>query len=181
MNDSDVKRIRQAVFQLINTRSAEESARNILNKVSEEVRKLEFEVIPELMHELGVTRIELEGIDVAIKQYYRASIPEAKRQAAMQWLRDNDWGDLIKREIRTKFGRGQDKLASKLIKFLGQNGWAYDDHEQVNHMTLTAWVKEQTQKGNANIPMELLGAHIGERVVLKVEGDENGQRANQES
>jgi hypothetical protein len=124
------------------------------------------------MHELGVTKITLEGIDVAIKSYYRASIPIIKRPEAFEWLRSNGFEDLIKREIRTKFARGADGSANKLIKYIAAQGWAYDDNEQVNHATLTAWLKEQIEKkNNFSIPLDTLGAYIGERAVLKIEGE----------
>src|SRR5215475_11367366 len=136
MNETDVKRLRQAIFQLINARAAEEAAQAALKRATEEVNKLEFEIVPTIMHEMGVNSIGLDGIDLNLKSYYRASIPVAKKPEAFMWLRHNGFEDLIKRHIDVNFVRGQDKMASKLIKYLVAQGWPYDDKEQVNHATL---------------------------------------------
>jgi hypothetical protein len=68
--------------------------------------------------------------------------------------------------------RGQDKLATKLIKFLAHNGWVYEDNEQVNSATLGAWLREQFEGGNINVPLDLLGGFIGERAILKIDKGE---------
>jgi hypothetical protein len=172
MEDADLNRIRQAVFQLINIQSAEEKAIDALTKITQELHKLEFEIIPELMHELGVQKIVLDdSINLEVKPFYRAAIPVERRNEAFDWLRANGFGDLIKREISVKFPRGQDDAATALIRAIVEQGWAYQDSEQVNKSTLGAWLREQFERGNANLPLEKLGGFIGERCVLKIKGE----------
>jgi hypothetical protein len=66
MEEPDLNRIRQAVFQLINVRSALEKTQAQLEKTTKELLQLETEIIPDLMHELGLGAIELDGINLQL-------------------------------------------------------------------------------------------------------------------
>ena len=67
------------------------------------------------MNEMSLSSLKLaDGSSVEVKKIYGASIPIAKREAAFNWLRDNDLGDIIKNEITVSFGRGEDNKASTI-------------------------------------------------------------------
>ena len=64
-------------------------------------------VIPELLAEQALTSIKMEdGSTVSVKKEFRATIPkdEGRREAALQWLRDQGLGDIIKNNVSVTFG-----------------------------------------------------------------------------
>jgi hypothetical protein len=169
MNERDITRIKQVTLRLMSQRKRRLELETELAEAVSKEHELEFDIIPTLMHELQIKDITLDGdIELRVGPFYRAAIPEANRPKAFDWLRKHNFGGIIKHEIKTTFTTEQDKAAQELTKILKEHGWNYDDREAVHHMTLTAFVKEQIEKGNAKLPLDLLGAFVGEKATLKL-------------
>ena len=142
-------------------------AEDILKGHKEQYRKLTEETIPEALAELGMTSFRMEdGSSIEVKPFYSASITEARRAEAFQWLRDNGFDDIIKNTVSVRFGRGEDELCNRLLGMLGQQGFPVDQSEKVEPSTLKAWVKERVTRGE-QFPMELFGAYIGKKASIK--------------
>jgi len=129
--------------------------------------KLTEQAIPEALAETGMRGFVMEdGSKVELKDFYSASISAARKAEAFQWLRDHKMDDLIKNTVSVKFGRGEDELCSRLLEILGTQGYPAEQTEKIEPMTLKAWVKEQTERGN-EFPMDLFGAYIGQKAIIK--------------
>ena len=133
----------------------------------DQLRKLTEQAIPEALAETGMRGFVMEdGSKVELKDFYSASISAATKAEAFQWLRDHKMDDLIKNTVSVKFGRGEDELCSRLLEILGTQGYPAEQTEKIEPMTLKAWVKEQTERGN-EFPMDLFGAYIGQKAIIK--------------
>lgn len=72
-----------------------------LKQRKEQYRKLTEEVIPEALTGLGLKSFRMDdGSSIEVKAFYSASITEAKRAEAFQWLRDNGYDDIIKNTFK---------------------------------------------------------------------------------
>lgn len=139
----------------------------MLKATKEQFRKLTEETIPEALTELGMKGFVMDdGSQVTIKPFYGASIPEARRAEAYQWLRDHGFDDIIKNTVSVRFGRGEDELCARLLNLLGEQGFPADQAEKIEPATLKAWAKEQVERGNA-IPADLFGLFIGQKAIIK--------------
>jgi hypothetical protein len=107
-----------------------------------------------------------DGSSIEVKPFYSASITEARRAEAFQWLRDHGFDDIIKNTVSVRFGRGEDELCNRLLGMLGQQGFPVEQSEKVEPSTLKAWVKERVTRGE-QFPMELFGAYIGKKASIK--------------
>ena len=133
----------------------------------DQLRKLTEQAIPEALAETGMRGFVMEdGSKVEIRDFYSASISAARKAEAFQWLRDHKMDDLIKNTVSVKFSRGEDELCSRLLEILGTQGYPAEQTEKIESMTLKAWVKEQTERGN-EFPMDLFGAYIGQKAIIK--------------
>ena len=130
-------------------------------------RKVSESDIPEAMGTLGVDSIKLlNGRQIQIVKKYSATISMANKVKALQWLRENGFGGLIKRKVGAEFGKGDDEQAAHLLSELGgRNLYVYDD-ANVHHSTLRAFVKEQMEMGS-NLPEELFGVYVVNRATIK--------------
>ena len=129
--------------------------------------KLTDEEMPAMLAEIGMASFSLDdGSTIDIKQTYGASIRVEKRPEAFEWLRDNGYDDMIKNTVACQFGRGEDDQASAFAAFAQQQGYAPDQKTEVHPQTLRAFVKERCEAGE-EFPMELFGAWIGQRAVIK--------------
>ena len=153
------------------------SQRELENKIKqqeEELRETKRQLkqvsevdIPEALAESGLSEIKLtDGTKVSVQQFYSASIPKDKIDEALDWLRDNGHGDLIKNAISVDFGKGEDEQAAKLKQQLAKQGRSLTDKTGVHPQTLRAFAREQVEKGQ-NLPLDLLGIYIGQKTVIK--------------
>lgn len=136
-----------------------------LELANEALAKVRDFLLPDAMMSVGMESFKLkDGTAILISKFYSASIPKDRTTTAFAWLRNNGFSELIKREIKTKFGKGQDDIANKMLQLLKENfpNWQWEDKEAVHPQTLKAFVREQIEAGKP-IPMEDLGVFIGNR------------------
>lgn len=129
--------------------------------------KLTDEEMPAMLAEIGMSSFALDdGSTVDIKQTYGASILVDKRPEAFEWLRDHGYDDIIKNTVACQFGRGEDDLANAFSAFAQSQGYTPTQKTEVHPQTLRAFVKERCEAGD-EFPMELFGAWVGQRAVIK--------------
>jgi len=125
------------------------------------VKTLSQEIIPAKMQELGLESLTLkDGSAVQVKQLVQASITAENRETAFTWLRDNGHGDLIKNQVSTAFGRGDDETAKQFIDNAKSLGLEPTQRVWVEPMTLKAFVREKIEEG-VDIPTETFGVYVG--------------------
>ena len=137
-----------------------------LKKKKEEELKLSENEIPNLMQKAGAASIKLtDGTAVEIKPYYGARIPASRTEEAFDWLRENNFADLIKNNVTLTFGRNEDNMAKSLVDELRQKGHNVKQAEKVEPMTLKAFVREQIEKGK-DVPADLFGVYVATRTKI---------------
>jgi hypothetical protein len=156
------------VARAIRDKEAEiESLEKTLKARKEDLRKQSEEELPSMMAEIGVNSFELDdGSRVTVKDLYGGHISAANRDAAYQWLRENNFDDIIKNTLSIVFGRGEDQEADRYMKILEGHGLLPEQNTGVHSSTLKAWIKERMEAGD-EFPMDLFGAYIGQRAIIK--------------
>ena len=156
------------VARAIRDKEAEiESLEKTLKARKEALRKQSEEELPSMMAEIGVNSFELDdGSRVTVKDLYGGHISAANRDAAYQWLRENNFDDIIKNTLSIVFGRGEDQEADRYMKILEGHGLLPEQNTGVHSSTLKAWIKERMEAGD-EFPMDLFGAYIGQRAIIK--------------
>ena len=85
-----------------------------MKAVKLEKHKLSTENIPALMDEMGMDRVDVDGLTVSRKMIVHASIPSDRKEEAFAWLRENGLDDIIKNDVTCSFGKGEDNLQGTL-------------------------------------------------------------------
>jgi hypothetical protein len=143
-----------------------------LSQTKRNLIRLTTETIPQAMDEAGIDRIglpasgNLPAVDLTITPHYSANIwaswPPEKRKAAFDALTELGHGDLIKTEITTTFRRDQrDEALSLQRHLIDTYNLNPTLQESVHSKTLTAWLREQYERGNPLPPLDVIGAFIG--------------------
>jgi hypothetical protein len=128
---------------------------------------LSAEVIPTMMAEMGLSHLKLmDGSSVDVKPNYSANITIANKDAAFQWLRDNNLGDIIKNEISVSFGRNEDNKAADYASLASERGYQPTQKLKVEPMTLKALVRERIENGK-EMPVELFNIFVGNKTTIK--------------
>ena len=125
------------------------------------------EVIPTMMSEMGFSELKLhDGSHLKVSTTYRATISEANKEAAFNWLRNNGLGDIIKNEISVSFGRNEDNKAADYAALAQERGFQPTQKLKVEPMTLKALVRERIEAGK-EMPTEIFGVYSENKTTIK--------------
>jgi hypothetical protein len=139
---------------------------NIKN-TKKELDHVSGEIIPTMMSEMGLSHLKLmDGSSVDVKPNYSASITIANKEAAFNWLRENNLGDIIKNEISVSFGRNEDNKAADYAALAEGQGFQPQQKLKVEPMTLKALVRERIEAGK-EMPTELFNVYVGNKTTIK--------------
>ena len=142
---------------------AEESMKNL----KKEYLRISGEVIPTMMSEMGLAELKLQdGSHLKVSTSYRATITEANKEAAFNWLRNNGLGDIIKNEISVSFGRNEDNKAADYADLAKSHGFQPTQKLKVEPMTLKALVRERIEAGK-EMPTEIFGVFTENKTTIK--------------
>ncbi len=166
--DTDkTKDIANLCNELLSQNKTVEQAEIALKNAKAEQLRLSEEVIPAVMSEAGISMLKLEdGSSVEVAPYYYAKIPEDKKTEAFEWLRENNFGDLVKNNLTLSFNKGEDSDAARIKAELEAKGLVVDQKEDIHWQTLRGFVKEQIEK-NKTIPSDLFGLYVANRTKIK--------------
>jgi hypothetical protein len=143
-----------------------EDAEAHIKTLKQEKHKLSVENIPALMDEMGVERLDVDGLTVERKMIVAASIPVANKDQAFAWLREQGLDDIIKNDVTLTFGKGEDNLAGNLVGLLQEKGYDPRTKTHVHPSTLKAFVKERVMDGKP-IDLDMFGAFISNAAQIK--------------
>lgn len=125
--------------------------------------------LPDAMVEAGVTKLtSASGAELKLSDFVTGSLPKEpeKRNAALAQLVKEGGTDLIKNNVVVAFTRSQHNAAAALADDLRKMGHTAEMISDVNHMQLTAFVREKLRNGE-EVAYEKLGCFVGR--VVKIE------------
>ena len=132
-----------------------------------DIEYLSGEVIPTMLSEMGLSFLKLQdGSSVEVKTNYSATITQANKEAAFNWLRENGLSDIIKNEISVSFGRNEDNKAADYAELAKGQGLEPRQKLKVEPMTLKALVRERMEAGK-EMPTELFNIYVGNKTTIK--------------
>ena len=138
-----------------------------LKDLKKEHQRISGEVIPTMMSEMGLSELKLQdGSHLKVSTSYRATITEANKEAAFNWLRNNGLGDIIKNEISVSFGRNEDNKAASYAELAKGQGFQPTQKMKVEPMTLKALVRERIEAGK-DMPTEIFGIFSENKTTIK--------------
>ena len=140
---------------------------NALKEKKKQIQHISGEVIPTMMSEMGLAELKLhDGSHLKVSTSYRATITEANKEAAFNWLRNNGLGDIIKNEISVSFGRNEDNKAADYAELAKGQGFQPTQKMKVEPMTLKALVRERIEAGK-EMPTEIFGIFSENKTTIK--------------
>ena len=144
-----------------------ETGENNIKDLKKEYQRISGEVIPTMMSEMGLAELKLQdGSHLKVSTTYRATITEANKETAFNWLRDNGLGDIIKNEILVSFGRNEDNKAADYAALAEERGYQPTQKLKVEPMTLKALVRERIEAGK-EMPTEIFNVFVGNKTTIK--------------
>ncbi len=139
----------------------------IMRDTKKQIEKVSGDIIPTMMSEMGLSELKLQdGSHLKVSTSYRATITEANKEAAFNWLRNNGLGHIIKNEISVSFGRNEDNKAATYAELAKGQGFQPTQKMKVEPMTLKALVRERIEAGK-EMPTEIFGVFSENKTTIK--------------
>ena len=137
-----------------------------LKQRKQELEQISGEAIPTMLTEMGLSYLKLaDGSSVEVKTNYSATITQANKEKAFNWLRDNGLGDIIKNEMTVSFGRNEDNKAAAYAELAMGQGYQPTQKMKVESMTLKALVRERIENGK-EMPTDIFNVFVGNRTKI---------------
>ena len=163
----NIQSLADQVESLEKVASTIEAAEENLKLLKKKRDHISGEVIPTMMSEMGLAELKLhDGSHLKVSTTYRATITEANKEAAYNWLRNNGLGDIIKNEISVSFGRNEDNKAADYAELAKGQGFQPTQKMKVEPMTLKALVRERIEAGK-EMPTEIFGVFSENKTTIK--------------
>ena len=132
-----------------------------LKELKEQQKYISNFTIPEIMEKMDLTSLKLrDGSELSIKKVFSATIKADKKAEAIQWLRDNGLGDIVKNEITVNFGQGEENKAMAYATLARGQGYEPSQKEAVHAMTLKVTMEDWKNKGK-EVPQDLFWTFEG--------------------
>ena len=164
---TNINKLADKIQEMQAIQSAIESDEQQLKQKKKHLENLSGEVIPTMLSEMGLSFLKLQdGSSVEVKTNYSATITQAKKEEAFNWLRENGLGDIIKNEISVSFGRNEDNKAADYANLAKGQGFEPQQKLKVEPMTLKALVRERMEAGK-EMPTELFNIYVGNKTTIK--------------
>lgn len=181
-SDADLARVQKAISEARALEMQKVGLEEQLSEVNKQLNTLYFVSLPDLFNELGFSSFTLNAdgnypaMEAQARPYYSANIsarwPEEKRREAFDYLKSIGHDDIIKTQItialpaRRKNKREANR-AERVLKVLAKIGIIPEVKQDVNHNTLTAWLKERVEQENFVPDLSKIGGTVGRIVRLK--------------
>jgi hypothetical protein len=163
----NIQSLADQVERLEGVASTIEAAEENLKLLKKKRDHISGEVIPTMMSEMGLAELKLhDGSHLKVSTSYRATITEANKESAFNWLRNNGLGDIIKNEISVSFGRNEDNKAADYADLAKGQGFQPTQKMKVEPMTLKALVRERIEAGK-EMPTEIFGVFSENKTTIK--------------
>ena len=163
----NIQSLADQVERLEGVASDIDAAEEKLKELKKKRDHISGEVIPTMMAEMGLAELKLhDGSHLKVSTSYRATITEANKESAFNWLRENGLGDIIKNEISVSFGRNEDNKAADYAELAKSNGFQPTQKMKVEPMTLKALVRERIEAGK-EMPTEIFGVYSENKTTIK--------------
>ena len=164
---TNINKLADKIKEMRAVQKAIESDEEQIKQKKKHLEHISGEVIPTMLSEMGLSYLKLQdGSSVEVKTNYSATITQANKEAAFNWLRENGLGDIIKNEISVSFGRNEDNKAADYANLAKSQGFEPQQKLKVEPMTLKALVRERMEAGK-EMPTELFNIYVGNKTTIK--------------
>ena len=138
-----------------------------LKELKEQEKYINNFTIPGIMNKMNLSTVKLkDGSELSIKKVYSATIKADKKAEAIQWLRENGLGDIVKNEITVNFGQGEENKAMTYVNLAKGQGYEPSQKEAVHAMTLKVTMEDWKNKGK-EVPEDLFWTFEGNQTKIK--------------
>lgn len=147
--EDKMERLQKLVDEIEDVKSDVDYHAEELAKAEERIKTITRTEIPEIMAEIGMTAVKTEsGLLVEVNPKVNCTIKNENKPKAFDWLRENDFGGLIKSKLAVEFGKGEENEAQEALHALEDLGLTCGLEDSIHPATLKSWAQERLEAGD---------------------------------
>ena len=163
----DPTELSEAIEQLKSVGAQVLATESKLKELKAQEKYINNFTIPEIMNKMNLSTVKLkDGSELSIKKVYSATMKADQKAEAIQWLRENGLGDIVKNEITVNFGQGEENKAMTYVNLAKGQGYEPSQKEAVHAMTLKVTMEDWKNKGK-EVPEDLFWTFEGNQTKIK--------------
>lgn len=162
-----LKSLMGLVDRLAEFQAFADEAEATFKEAKKNLRQVAEGMIPELMRDIGVSRIKLpDGREVSTSTIYTG---EAKTEEQFKWLEDNGHGSIIKHQITVNLPNSvPPKMVEHMVKQIENEGFEDVSVKRAVHpQTLRGFLREDIEQGKSEVPVDLFKIFPVEKAKVK--------------
>lgn len=155
------KKLEALAVEMSDATVAVAKAEDALAEAKGALRDVAEKRLPDLMVEVGFKKFTTSnGVDIELVEKKRAHIKEENRDAAMAYLEEAGYGNLIKRQFVIDFGRDDEAWAKRFQRDLARRKKRVNSKVKrtVHSSTLEKFVRESVEDG-LELDFDILGVY----------------------
>tara|TARA_R100001129_G_C5275465_1_gene235333 strand:+ start:527 stop:1090 length:564 start_codon:yes stop_codon:yes gene_type:complete len=169
VDPSKTNAIGQLCQRLLETQKDIEGTEKKLKELKSLEREFSEVLIPEAMQAAGMEDFkcseEYGGARVKVSDFISAKIKVSDQEKALDWLRENGAGHLIKNTVSVDFDTSEDAEAQNFVADLQARNFNCKQKQGVHANTLSAYVREEFRNGRM-VDTKLLGVYQAKQTKL---------------
>lgn len=155
--------LRSLADELLQKEAEIQKLESELEIVKAQKRNLTEKVIPEITEGMDGKFDLGDGRELILKEEIRSSIAGEKREPAISWLDEHDYGHIVKRQVIVEFAKGDTERCEAFLKAVRSlekdlGSLIVKTNFTVHHSTLNSWVKERLAEG-VDLPTDIFGIY----------------------
>jgi len=140
-----------------------ERRENDLIALKEQQSALSEHIIPKMMAELKIDEFKLSGnFKVTVKDHYFGKILGME---GYKWLKEQGFGDIVKAKLEIPYDFTDPGTIEIIKKLAEKQGFMVINNTSVHHMTLGAFLREQTKAG-LEFPPDKITVYPGKKTTV---------------
>ena len=157
----DPQKLSEEIEKLKSIQSEIKNLEDRIKDLKKDEKHFSTIVIPKMMEDMNLSTVKhKDGSEISVKKIYSATIKAEKKAEAIQWLRNNGLGDIVKNEITVNFGQGEENKAMAYATLARESGYEPSQKEAVHAGTLRVTMEDWKNKGN-DVPEDLFWTFDG--------------------
>lgn len=162
----DPQKLSEEIEKLKSIQSEIKSLEDRIKDLKKDEKHFSTIVIPKMMEDMNLSTVKhKDGSEIAVKKIYSAKMKAEKKAEAIQWLRNNGLGDIVKNEITVNFGQGEENKAMAYATLARESGYEPSQKEAVHAGTLRVTMEDWKNKGN-DVPEDLFWTFDGNQTTV---------------
>lgn len=170
-DDDSLVVIRKMAAKLVELTNQRDELLKKAEALTETINDIANKALPDLFEEVGLESIKLpDGTEIISEPFYHGRLTDKTREAALQWLKDNEAYGIVRNKVDINLPRGAEEaeMMDKIREALEAIGAGHlvQEKSDIHHSTLKAFIREQCEQ-NPQFPKELFNVFEGKTIKIK--------------